>query len=71
MITRNYDNNRISVTMSEEQMQTIPPTNYTRPKKIMCSTCEAGATHRVDEDKGEILVRSYYCRSCFNQLAAA
>lgn len=69
MISRNFDN-RISIAISEEQMQTIPPTKYTQPKKISCSMCEAGATHRVDEEKSEVLVRSYYCKTCFNQVAA-
>jgi len=69
MMSRNYDK-RISVTVSEEQIQTVSPAKYTHPKKILCSMCESGATHRVDEDKGEVLVRNYYCKSCFNQVAS-
>ena len=66
LISSQYPNLR-TVMVSETPL-TVPCHGYLKERKVMCSTCAARATHRVEEDVGMVVIRTYYCKSCFDQL---
>jgi hypothetical protein len=60
-----YEEGGVTISVSEQPFFKIANDKYAKERTITCGQCDGVATHRVEREETGIIIRTHYCKPCF------
>ena len=61
-----YEAGGVTISVSARPFFRVANDKYAKEREITCGQCDGVATHRVEREEDGMIIRTHYCKPCFD-----